>query len=161
MNKKDSPVGERGSPMNETGSPVCERGSPMNETDSGSHEKDGRAGKMRLPMRNRRARKRNAAASERLARASPDSLSPLTRGMTYGRVCGMEKTTLYVPKELKSAVERAAAERGCSEAELVREALRAFTSKVEPPAPRLPLFASGKPGLARRAQAELKGFGER
>jgi hypothetical protein len=74
---------------------------------------------------------------------------------------GMEKTTLYIPPELKSAVERAAAERGCSEAAVVREALRALTCKVEPPAPRLPLFASGKSGLAKRAEAELKGFGER
>jgi hypothetical protein len=74
---------------------------------------------------------------------------------------GMEKTTLYLPRELKSAVERAAAERGCSEAALVREALVAMTRKVEAPAPRLPLFASGKPGLARRVEAELKGFGER
>jgi len=76
-------------------------------------------------------------------------------------MCGMDKTTLYIPRELKSAVERTAAARGCSEAEVVREALRALTSKVEPPAPRLPLFASGRPGLARRAEVELKGFGER
>lgn len=80
---------------------------------------------------------------------------------TYGTVYGMEKTTLYLPRELKSAVERAAAERDCTEAEVVREALRALTMKTEAPAPRLPLFASGKPGLARRAKAELKGFGER
>jgi hypothetical protein len=80
---------------------------------------------------------------------------------TYGMVCGMEKTTLYIPRELKSAVERTAAARGCSEAEVVREALRELTAKGEPPVPRLPLFASGKPGLARRADTELKGFGER
>jgi hypothetical protein len=36
-----------------------------------------------------------------------------------------------------------------------------MTRKVEAPAPRLPLFASGKPGLARRVEEELKGFGER
>jgi hypothetical protein len=74
---------------------------------------------------------------------------------------GMEKTTLYIPLELKNAVERTATERGCSEAEVVREALRALIRRVEAPAPRLPLFASGKSGLARRAEAELKGFGER
>lgn len=74
---------------------------------------------------------------------------------------GMEKTTLYLPRELKDAVERAAAERGCSEAEVVRDALRVLTRGIEPPAPRLPLFASGRPGLARRAEAELNGFGER
>jgi Arc/MetJ-type ribon-helix-helix transcriptional regulator len=74
---------------------------------------------------------------------------------------GMEKTTLYIPRELKNAVERVAAERGCSEAEVVREALRALIHTSEPPAPRLPLFASKQPGLARRAEAELKGFGGR
>jgi hypothetical protein len=77
--------------------------------------------------------------------------------MTYG----MEKTTLYIPRDLKTAVERVAEARGCSEAEIVREALRALVDEREPPAPRLPLFRSGKPGLARRAEAALKGFGER
>jgi Ribbon-helix-helix protein, copG family len=80
---------------------------------------------------------------------------------TYGRVYGMEKTTVYIPRKLKSAVERAAAERGCSEAEVIRDALRELTRSVEPPKPRLPLFASGKSGLAKRAEAALKGFGER
>jgi hypothetical protein len=73
----------------------------------------------------------------------------------------MEKTTVYIPRDLKSAVERAAGERGCSEAEVIREALRKLTGKVEPPTPRLPLFASGKAGLAKRVDAALKGFGER
>jgi hypothetical protein len=79
----------------------------------------------------------------------------------YGMTCGMEKTTLYIPRDLKVAVEKAASERGCSEAEVVRQALRAWTHKVGPPAPRLPLFASGRPGLAKRAREELKGFGAR
>ena len=80
---------------------------------------------------------------------------------TYGRMYGMEKTTLYIPRELKNAVEQAAAARGCSEAEVVREALRALTHKEAAPAPRLPLFASHKPGLAKHADVQLKGFGKR
>jgi Ribbon-helix-helix protein, copG family len=35
---------------------------------------------------------------------------------------GMQKTTVYVPDELKHALAQAAAARGCSEAELIREA---------------------------------------
>jgi Arc/MetJ-type ribon-helix-helix transcriptional regulator len=73
----------------------------------------------------------------------------------------MQKTTVYVPDELKSALERAAEARGCSEAELIREALRAVTARSTPPRPRLPLFKSGKPGLAERAERALAGFGER
>ncbi|MGH7438690.1 MAG: CopG family transcriptional regulator [Polyangiaceae bacterium] len=73
----------------------------------------------------------------------------------------MEKTTLYLPRELKSAVESAAAARGCSEAEVVREAIRALTRAGVAPRPRLPLFHSGKPGLASNVDRALKGFGER
>jgi len=74
---------------------------------------------------------------------------------------GMEKTTVYVPQELKRALARVAAARGKSEAEVIREALRAATSGAEPPRPRLPLFASGKPRLAEQVDAALAGFGER
>jgi hypothetical protein len=72
----------------------------------------------------------------------------------------MEKTTVYVPRDLKRALARAAAAKGQSEAELIREALRAATAGAAGPRPRLPLFASGKPRLAERAEAALAGFGE-
>ncbi len=72
----------------------------------------------------------------------------------------MKKTTVYLPDELKAALERAAA-RGRSEAELVREAVRELTQRLEPPRPRLPLFSSGDPTLAERVDEELReGFGE-
>jgi Arc/MetJ-type ribon-helix-helix transcriptional regulator len=74
---------------------------------------------------------------------------------------GMRKTTLYLPEDLKRAVERVAAERRCSEAELIREALRTLTLKTSPPQPRLPLFKSGKRQLAERVATALAGFGER
>jgi hypothetical protein len=73
---------------------------------------------------------------------------------------GMEKTTVYVPGELKRALARSAAEKGCSEAELIRQALRAATSAGGAPSPRLPLFKSGKPRLAERVEQALAGFGE-
>ncbi len=73
---------------------------------------------------------------------------------------GMQKTTVYLPDDLKRALGRSAAARGVSEAELIREAVRAITTEVAPPRPRLPLFASGVPDLAERADSALDGFGE-
>ena len=61
----------------------------------------------------------------------------------------MNKTTVYLPDELTAALERAAAAQGRSEAELVREAVRELTQRLEPPRPRLPLFSSGDP-ISRR-----------
>jgi hypothetical protein len=72
----------------------------------------------------------------------------------------MKKTTVYLPETLKTALGRVAAERGRSEAELIREAVRELVRNSEPPRPRLPLFSSGDPTLARRFEEELDGFGE-
>jgi len=74
---------------------------------------------------------------------------------------GMQKTTLYLPNDLKRALEHLAAARGRSEAEVVREALRKLTDEASQARPRLPLFRSGKPGLAERVDRALKGFGKR
>jgi hypothetical protein len=73
---------------------------------------------------------------------------------------GMEKTTVYIPAELKKALARLAAARGTSEADLIRQALRNLTAEAAPPRPRLPLFSSGKPDLAERVDDALAGFGE-
>jgi Arc/MetJ-type ribon-helix-helix transcriptional regulator len=78
----------------------------------------------------------------------------------YGKVYGMQKTTVYIPEDVKQALARVAAARGVSEAELIREALRLLTAEATPPKPRLPLFKSGKPGLAERVDQALEGFGE-
>jgi len=72
----------------------------------------------------------------------------------------MKKTTVYLPETLKTALGRVAAERGRSEAELIREAVRELVRSSEPPRPRLPLFSSGDPTLAERVDEELAGFGE-
>jgi hypothetical protein len=71
---------------------------------------------------------------------------------------GMHKTTVYVPHELKRALARTAAATGQSEAQFIRAALRAATLATAV-RPRLPLFSSGKPGLARRVEKALAGFG--
>ncbi len=73
----------------------------------------------------------------------------------------MQKTTVYLPDDLKRDLERVAAARGCSEAELIREAVRTLARESVAPRPRLPLFKSGKPGLAERVDQALAGFGER
>jgi hypothetical protein len=78
----------------------------------------------------------------------------------YGKVYGMQKTTVYIPEDVKRALTRVAAARGVSEAELIREALQVLTAEATPPKPRLPLFRSGKPGLAERVDEALDGFGE-
>jgi plasmid stability protein len=80
---------------------------------------------------------------------------------TYGMMYGMQKTTVYLPAELKQALAELAARRGQSEADIVREALAALTAAEGPPPPRLPLFRSGKPSLAERVDVHLKGFGRR
>lgn len=74
---------------------------------------------------------------------------------------GMQKTTVYIPEDVKKALGQVAASRGLSEAALIREALRTVTSQVSPPRPRLPLFESGKPRLAETVDEALSGFGER
>ena len=74
---------------------------------------------------------------------------------------GMQKTTVYLPDELKAALERAAAARGRSEAELLREGVRLVTRAYASPEPTIPLFASGDRGLAERVDEALVGLGER
>ncbi len=71
----------------------------------------------------------------------------------------VEKTTLYLPEDLKVAVKRAAAERGVSEAEIIRESIRVSVGDVRP-RPRGALYSSGQP-IARHAEEMLAGFGER
>ena len=71
----------------------------------------------------------------------------------------MDKTTVYLPAELKTALRRSALRRGVSEAEVIREAIRQAVGD-ERPAPRGGLFSSGAP-IARSADEQLRGFGER
>ena len=74
---------------------------------------------------------------------------------------GMRKTTVYLPDELKLALERTATAQGKSEAEVVRGAIAAATAEPSYPTPRLPLFDSGDPTLSERVDDELAaGFGD-
>ena len=73
----------------------------------------------------------------------------------------MRKTTIWLPDDVKRALEQVAAVRGRSEAALIREALRGLPEQAGPPRPRLPLFSSRKPRLAEQVDRALTGFGER
>lgn len=72
----------------------------------------------------------------------------------------MQKTTVYVPPDVKRALGRLASERGTSEAELIREALSRMVAEAPSPRPRLPLMESGQPLLAERVDEALEGFGQ-
>jgi len=71
------------------------------------------------------------------------------------------KTTVYLPPALKRALKRVAAQRRCSEAELLREAVSRLTGEAEAPVPRLPLFRSTGPSIAEHVDSALEGFGVR
>ncbi len=74
---------------------------------------------------------------------------------------GMRKTTIYLPDELKLALERTAIAQGSSEADVVRGAVVAPTAEPSYPTLRLPLFDSGDATLAGRVDDELMaGFGD-
>ncbi len=74
---------------------------------------------------------------------------------------GMKRTTIYLPEDLKAALERAAHAEGTTEAEVVRRAVSVATAGHAHPRPRLPLFDSGDSTLAERVDEELSaGFGE-
>ena len=75
-------------------------------------------------------------------------------------VYGMDKTTVYLPADLRRALREAATARGTSEASLIREGI-ALVTQPPAPRPRLPLFASGDPTLAERVEEVLSGFGDR
>lgn len=66
------------------------------------------------------------------------------------------KTTIYLPEELKFAVEQMALRRGCSEAEVIR---RAVADAVQRPAPSAG-FLNGD-AIADRVDELLDGFGAR
>ena len=71
----------------------------------------------------------------------------------------MEKTTVYLPDDLKSQLKRTARLRGVSEATVIRDAIRVAVSD-DRPQPRGGLFAGSAP-IAERAEQLLEGFGER
>jgi hypothetical protein len=70
----------------------------------------------------------------------------------------MEKTTVYLPKELKQRITAAARREGRSEAAVIRAALDQYARPNK--RPRSGLFSSGDPTFAERVDELLsEGFG--
>lgn len=67
------------------------------------------------------------------------------------------KTTVYLPEELKASLERESERRGCSEAEVIRDAIARVVSR---PKPRAGFIKGDVEPLAERVEELLKGFGE-
>jgi predicted transcriptional regulator len=66
------------------------------------------------------------------------------------------KTTVYLPDDMKLALEREAQRRGCSEAHVIREAV---AKAVQRPRPNAGLFEGES--LSDQVDELLTGFGER
>ncbi|MBV8997243.1 MAG: antitoxin [Pseudonocardiales bacterium] len=72
----------------------------------------------------------------------------------------MQKTTVYLPAELKRALSRYASRHGISEAEVIRLAVAAAVAGDELPRPRSALFSSDVL-MADDVDEHLDGFGLR
>ena len=76
---------------------------------------------------------------------------------TAGTMYGMSrKTTIYLPDEMKKAIESEAIRRKCSEAQVIRDAVSAAIARPLPSAGLL----TGE-AIAERADEFLSGFGDR
>ena len=64
-------------------------------------------------------------------------------GGIYGIIYGMKRTTVYLPDEIKAAVEREAARHRITEAEVIRRAIAEHLVNLGAPPPELPLFPDG------------------
>lgn len=71
----------------------------------------------------------------------------------------MFKTTVYLPDELKAALERLAGETGRSESELIREGVQLAVARRTPPTPTLGILVNADPHFAECADDHLAGFG--
>ncbi len=72
----------------------------------------------------------------------------------------MEKTTIYLPNDLKLAVKRLAAESSRSEAEVIRDAIAKLAAQSRRPRPLGGIFASGDSTLSEDVDEALAGFGQ-
>jgi hypothetical protein len=73
----------------------------------------------------------------------------------------MRRTTVYFPDEMKTAIEREAASRGVTEAEVIRSAVASHVGNIDTPERRFPLFDEPLGAdIAGRIDDLLEGFGE-
>ena len=76
----------------------------------------------------------------------------------YGTIAIMNRTTIYLPDDLKSAVENEAKRSAISEAEVIRQAIRQLTSSAK--RPRQGALFRGGQALAEHVDDYMPGFGE-
>lgn len=93
-----------------------------------------------------------------LAHGDTRLMSDGSQNAIGGTMYGMAKTTLYLPDELKRAIELEARRTSSSEAEVVRRAL-SRSLLTERPRPRGGLFTGQEP-IAERVDELLEGFGQ-
>lgn len=81
--------------------------------------------------------------------------------MMYVMMYGVKRTTIYLPDEMKAAVERAAREDGSTEAEVIRAAVAAALAARVRPRPQVPLSEKGLGDgtIAERVDELLEEFG--
>jgi hypothetical protein len=79
----------------------------------------------------------------RLRRRRSDQRQLWSRSALYGIMYGVRRTTIYLPDELKTAVEQEAVREGVTEAEVIRRALTEHLTDLGAPPPELPLFPDG------------------
>lgn len=74
----------------------------------------------------------------------------------------MKKTTLYLPDDLKTKVEKAAKQQKLSEATVIRDAIAAAVGGVEVPKPRpLEGVKLSEQNVSERVDELMEGYGER
>ncbi len=71
----------------------------------------------------------------------------------------MQKTTVYLPDDLKQALVHIAVETGISEAQLIRDGVRLAIQQHTAPLPKFGIF-DGPSDMSERVEVLLKGFGE-
>ena len=85
--------------------------------------------------------------------------TPRDAWAAFDSLSGMERTTIYLTRAQKAALTRTARASGRSVSELIRAGVDLVTARDRIAEPRLPLFESGIPDLADRADELLEGFG--
>ncbi len=63
--------------------------------------------------------------------------------LTYGKMYGMVRTTVYLPEKLKASLKKLADEENRSEAEIIREAINKVVTAKRHVRPRIPLTSEG------------------
>jgi hypothetical protein len=73
----------------------------------------------------------------------------------------MANSIIDLPEDLKAELKRVARQEGRTEADLILDGIRQVVGSHASPTPKIPLFESDDPSLAKRVDEILRGFGDR